>query len=140
MTGVTPEWDEFPCYYGRTLEEGISTSVDAYDAAFYSLRYRKPPGYVYLIDAMDMAGFVVSYTMEKFSETPVLEDIREVCFLAPIPNTSVVGAVCPEGLRPLLFSWPEAIVRLNLSVNPEYWSGCENGLAAGKKVVELFNT
>ncbi|UYM18433.1 hypothetical protein NX720_11195 [Endozoicomonas euniceicola] len=132
--------DEAPFFYGHTLREGISTIVDVHDAAFYSVKYRQPPGYVYLIDAMDMAGFVVYNTMDTFSEPPVLENIQEVCFLAPIPNTSIVGVVSPEGHPPSSPGWPEAINRFDLTVNPEYWSDSEMGLAAAKKVVELFNT
>ena len=140
MTGVCSELDETPCYYGCTFRRGISTTVCVYDAGFYTVRGWQPPGYVYLIDAMDMAGFVVYDTMDTFSEPPVLEDIHyEVCFLAPIPNTSIVGFVSPEGHDPLSSGWPEATERLNLTVNPEYWSDSEKGLAAAKKVVGLFN-
>ena len=137
MTGLSPA--TMP---GSTEREGISTSVSVYGASWFAvdLRVSQFRGYVYLVDAMDMAGFVVSDSPGTFSEPPVLEEISEVCFLSPIPNTSLVGMVWPEGLRPLLLHWPEAIVRLNLAVNPEYWSGCEKGLAAAKKVVELFNT
>ncbi|UYM18435.1 hypothetical protein [Endozoicomonas euniceicola] len=140
MTGVCSELDESPCYYGYTFKQGISTTVHVYDAAYYTVRRWRPPGYVYLIDAMDMAGFVVYNTMDKFSEPPVLEDIHyEVCFLAPIPNTSIIGFVLPEGHDPLSSVWPEATKRLNLTVNPEYWSDSEKGLTAAKKVVRLFN-
>ena len=139
MTGVSPELDECPFFYGRTFKEGISTVVHVYEAAFYIKKRWRPSGYVYLIDAMDMAGFVVNHNMDTFSEPPVLEDVHEVCFLAPIPNTSIVGVVLPEGHSPLEPSWPKATKRLNLTVNPEYWSDSEMGLAAAKKVVRLFN-
>ena len=148
MTGLSPEIDKDPYYwggYGCTHKEGISTAVSVYESAFYAKRCWRPPGYValgyvYLIDAMDMAGFVVYDTMDKFSEPPVLEDVHyEVCFLAPIPNTSIVGVLWPEGHDPLSSRWPEATNRLNLTVNPEYWSDSEKGLTAAKKVVRLFN-
>ncbi|MCW7555446.1 hypothetical protein NX722_23035 [Endozoicomonas gorgoniicola] len=125
---------------GSTFHEGVSTTVSIYDAAYYVERRWQPAGYVYLIDAMDMAGFVVSHTMDTFLQPPVLEDIHyEVCFLAPIPNTSIVGFVLPEGHDPLESRWPKVIKRLNLTVNPEYWSGSEKGLTAAKKVAGLFN-
>ncbi|MCW7555444.1 hypothetical protein NX722_23025 [Endozoicomonas gorgoniicola] len=139
MTGVSPKADENPAGYGFTLQEGISTAVSVYEAAHYAITGWRPAGFVYLIDAMDMAGFVVYDTMDTFSEPPVLEDIHEVCFLAPIPNTSIVGLVLPEGHNPLEPSWPEATNRLNLIVNPEYWSDSEMGLTAAKKVAGLFN-
>ena len=127
---------------GYTGSEGISTSVSVDNASYYtaSRRGSEIRGYVYLIDAMDMAGFAVSETPDVFWEPPSLEVKNEVCFLSPIPNTSVVGVVWPEGFRPLTFIWPDVTAKLNLAVNPEYWSGCEKGLAAAKKVVELFNT
>ena len=148
MTGLSPEIDKDPYYwggYGRTHKHGISTAVSVYESAFYTKCCWRPPGYValgyvYLIDAMDTAGFVVYDTMDKFSEPPVLEDVHyEVCFLSPIPNTSIVGVLWPEGHDPLSSSWPKATKRLNLTVNPEYWSDSEMGLAAAKKVVRLFN-
>ncbi|UYM18431.1 scabin-related ADP-ribosyltransferase [Endozoicomonas euniceicola] len=138
MTGTSP-FNNLPGFTGK---EGISTSVCVCNASLYANNRKASEfrGYVYLIDAMYMGGFAVSDDPETFSKPPILKEINEVCFPCSIPNTSVIGVVWPEGLRPLILDWPEVAVRLNLAVNPEYWSGCEKGLAAAKKVVELFNT
>ena len=138
MTGLSPD-ASLPGFTGR---KGVSTNVSVYSASRYPLNIPKYkfPGYVYLIDAMYLAGFVVSNDPITFSKPPALNEIKEVCIPSTVPNTSIVGVVWPEGYPPLLPGWPIATARLNLAVNPEYWSGCEKGLAAAKKVVELFNT
>lgn len=127
---------------GYTGSEGISTTICVQVAAGYFL-----PGnnvgdqvynYVYLIDAMDMNGFATPAQPKDFlySVFPILKEICEVCFPCSILNSSVVGAVWPEGFpSPPSASpeWPKVIGRLNLAVNPRYESGFAKGLVAAKK-------
>ncbi|UYM18432.1 hypothetical protein [Endozoicomonas euniceicola] len=133
MTGTSP----FAHFPGLTGKDGISTSVSVLEASKYATNFKTFAAsgckYVYLIDAMGMAGFVV-----PDKQGPFLTENSEICFLSSIPNTSVVGVVCSDG--PYLIFNSLTLSCLNLAVNPEYWSGCEKGLAAAKKVVELFNT
>ncbi|MCW7554262.1 hypothetical protein NX722_16865 [Endozoicomonas gorgoniicola] len=139
MTGSSP-----PSYTGS---DGISTTICAKAAAEYIINRadnKSEEGYVYLIDAMDMNGFSMpALPMDSlYSVFPILKKICEVCFPCSILNSSVIGAVWPEGFpSPPSPSpeWPKVINRLNLAVNPRYESGFGKGLVAAKKTVRLFN-
>ena len=104
---------------GFTFSYGVSTSLSSRIAQFY-VEHRNPTGhyyqfpsgfgaytsfyafdgYIYLIDARDMAGYAINVP-EVYKGHPLLmgkrqeflHEIYEVNFIHAIPNTSVVGAV-----------------------------------------------
>ncbi len=104
---------------GFTFNHGVSTSVSSRIAQFYvqfdnpTAGYDTMPsglgsvtswwafdGYIYLIDARDMAGYAIGVP-ETYQNEPLLKgrqqqflkETYEVNFIHAIPNTSIVGAV-----------------------------------------------
>ena len=127
---------------GSTWNESICTHVCAQAAAEHSeiSSNNELNGYIYLVDVMDIAGFVVrpyGWFRAIAARFPILEEIYEVNFMHSIPNTSVIGAVChidPSWFCPM--PWDLVPTELWLVVNPEY----EGGMAGAKIVVERFNS
>ncbi|WP_330925448.1 hypothetical protein [Candidatus Sororendozoicomonas aggregata] len=130
---------------GFTLSYGVSTCLSSRIAQFYVKLYNptikfhnsfytqsKAPsrthvnwctfdGYIYLIDARDMAGYAISLPkvykkQELLAGKPqkFLHKIYEVNFIHAIPNTSIVGAV-----------WSDNFVTDDICRNSEEWVGLE---------------
>ncbi len=125
---------------GITHNEGISTAISTKVASQYSwIRCRNPkPGYVYLINAGEMAGFAIQNPRAGFwaKVFPFLNDIYEINFMHTIPNTNIVGVVWPASWAlPTINFWMDSPPALKLAVNPEY----EGGIEAARNTVALFN-
>jgi len=138
---------------GITGNQGVSTTVCASVAGYYcnrqpnfvvgrggrrirTLGYQK--GYVYLIDALHLAGFAMPSPREDefTSAHPVLREVYEVNFMHSIIGEDIVGMVAPGGWHPQGAHWSiSGIDTLVLSPNPLYMKG-EAGV---KEVVKTFN-
>ncbi|WP_330925418.1 hypothetical protein [Candidatus Sororendozoicomonas aggregata] len=149
---------------GFTFAAGVSTSLSTRIAQYYvklntlntdNIKYFNPlsgsgpgwcafAGYIYLIDARDMAGYAIgvpeayrNHPLLLGQEQAFLHEIYEVNFIHAIPNTSIVGIVWSDKHVGDDYRWSEewmgqSGIELILGENPEY-----NGNAA--KVAKLFN-
>ncbi|WP_330927178.1 hypothetical protein [Candidatus Sororendozoicomonas aggregata] len=124
---------------GFTFNYGVSTSLSTRIAQFYLKLGSKPlfmkryypeldwyldrriiSGYIYLIDARNMAGYAISapkaYASSQWlygNDQDFLREIYEVNFVHAIPNTSIVGAV-----------WSDEHVIDEPCGRSEEWMGC----------------